>query len=91
MMLRLAPTSRYRKDKKQMRKRGLDLSLLEAIIEKLRKRETLEEKHKDHALKGNYAGFRECHVLPDWLLIYGIDNERLVLTALRTGSHSDLF
>jgi mRNA interferase YafQ len=69
----------------------LDLSLLEAIIEKLRKREPLEEKHKDHPLKGDYAGFRECHVLPDWLLIYGIDNERLVLTALRTGSHSDLF
>ena len=66
------------------------MSLLEVIIEKLKNQETLEAKHHDHPLKGNYAGFRECHILPDWLLIYAVDNNRLILTASRTGSHSDL-
>jgi len=89
--LELETTSRYRKDRKRMKKRGADLSLLKEIIEKLQKREPLEEKHKDHQLKGNFIGFRECHITPDWLLVYAIDNNRLVLTAFRTGSHSDLF
>jgi mRNA interferase YafQ len=90
-MLELETTAKYRKDVKLMHKRGLDLSLLEVIIEKLKNQETLEAKHHDHSLKGNYAGFRECHILPDWLLIYTINNEKLILTASRTGSHSDLF
>ncbi len=90
-MLELETTAKYRKDLKLMRKRGLDLSLLEAIIEKLKKQEQLEAKHHDHSLKGNFIGFRECHIEPDWLLIYAIDNNRLILTASRTGSHSDLF
>jgi len=90
-MLELETTARYRKDVRLMHKRGLDLSLLEEIIEKLKKREPLDLKHHDHPLKGDYNGFRECHIIPDWLLIYAIDNNRLVLTASRTGSHSDLY
>ena len=50
-----------------------------------------DERHHDHTLTGNYLGFRECHILPDWLLIYAIDNGKLILTASRTGTHSDLF
>jgi mRNA interferase YafQ len=90
-MLVLETTVKYRKDLKLMHKRGLDLSLLEAIIEKLKSQEPLEAKHRDHPLKGNYIGFRECHIEPNWLLIYAIDNNRLILTASRTGTHSDLF
>ncbi len=90
-MLRLETTAKYRKDIKLMYRRGLNLALLERIIEKLKKMEPLEDKHHDHPLKGDYVGFRECHITPDWLLIYAIDNNRLVLTASRTGSHSDLF
>jgi len=90
-MLELETTTKYRKDLRLMHRRGLDLSLLEDIIEKLKKRETLDARHHDHPLKGDYVGFRECHITPNWLLVYAIDNNRLVLTALRTGSHSDLF
>jgi len=91
LILELETTTKYRRDVKLMHKRGLDLSLLEAVIEKLKKREPLEAKHCDHPLKGIYAGFRECHIVSDWLLIYAIDDTRLVLTASRTGSHSDLY
>jgi mRNA interferase YafQ len=90
-MLELETTAKYRKDVRLMHRRGMDLRLLEAVIEKLLRREPLEASHRDHRLKGNYAGFRECHIDPDWLLIYAIDDSRLVLTASRTGSHSDLF
>ena len=90
-MLKLETTARYRKDRKRMKKQGKDLSLLLAIIKKLQNRETLDAKHCDHPLHGNYARHRECHITPDWLLIYGIDKDKLVLTASRTGSHSDLF
>ena len=90
-MLELKQTSKFKKDLKRISKRGLDISLLDDIITKLRKGETLEPKHRDHELTGNYAGFRECHVLADWLLIYIINNKELILTASRTGTHSDLF
>lgn len=73
-----------------MVKRGLDISLLDAVVESLAKGETLDEKYRDHALTGNYAGFRECHVKPDWLLIYLIEDDVLTLTLVNTGSHSDL-
>ena len=90
-MLTLKTTSRFRKDYKLAKKRGLDLSLLEAVIDTLLAEQPLDAKHKDHALIGDYAGFRECHILPDWLLIYSIHHETLLLTASRTGTHSDLF
>ncbi|WP_224400536.1 type II toxin-antitoxin system YafQ family toxin [Corynebacterium poyangense] len=67
-MLELRTTSKFRKDYKRIKKRGYDLALLEAVLEKLLNQEPLETKYKDHALTGSYAGFRECHIQPDWLL-----------------------
>jgi len=74
-----------------MKKRGHDLQALEDILDKLVVGEKLPEKNHDHDLVGDYRGFRECHISPDWLLIYYIQSERLVLVCSRTGSHSDLF
>lgn len=90
-MLQLITTTQFRKDIKRAKKRGLDLKKLGSILDTLQREEPLDEKHRDHALVGNYAGFRECHIEPDWLLVYAVDKERLILTAARTGSHSDLF
>ena len=90
-MLHLETTSQFRKDYKLMKKRGLNLRLLEDVLNKLIREEPLETRHRDHALTGNYRGLRECHIQPDWLLIYAIDKGRLILTASRTGSHADLF
>ena len=90
-MLKLVTTGTFRKDYKRIKKRGYDISLLETVLEQLLSEKKLEEKYRDHALVGNYAGFRECHILPDWLLIYAINNSELILTASRTGTHSDLF
>lgn len=91
MKLTLVPTSQFKKDYKLIKKRGYKLAELQAIIEKLLCGETLEARNRDHALAGSYSGFRECHIRPDWLLIYAIDNDKLILTASRTGTHSDLF
>ncbi len=85
------PTSQFKKDFKLALKRGLKIELLEEVITTIAMGEQLAEKHKDHALTGNWVGHRECHVLADWLLIYRIENEVLVLTLSRTGTHSDLF
>lgn len=90
-MLELVTTSQFRKDLKRIKKRGLNLKKLEQILTQLRKQEILDIKYRDHALSGNYLGFRECHIEPDWLLVYAIDKGKLILTASRTGSHSDLF
>ena len=67
------------------------MALLDEVIEKLRLGQTLEEKYRDHELKGNFVGFRECHIEPDWLLVYAIDHGNLILVASRTGTHSDIF
>ena len=85
------PTTQFKKDYKLAVKRGLKIDLLKDIIAALAMGEKLPEKNKDHALTGNWVGHRECHILPDWLLIYRIEDEVLVLTLARTGSHSDLF
>ncbi|HEL1541407.1 TPA: type II toxin-antitoxin system YafQ family toxin [Streptococcus suis] len=90
-MLTLVTTNQFRKDLKRIKKRGLSLSKLEAVLETLLKEKTLDQRYRDHALVGNYIGFRECHIEPDWLLVYAIDKGQLILTASRTGSHSDLF
>jgi mRNA interferase YafQ len=90
-MYALATTTQFRKDYKLAKKRGCDLKLLEQVIDVLLSGTPLPQKNRDHALHGNYEGFRECHVQPDWLLIYAIDNGRLILTVSRTGTHSDLF
>lgn len=85
------PTTQFKKDYKLAMRRGLNLKLLENVIADLAMGIPLPEVNKDHALSGNWSGHRECHVLPDWLLIYRIDDDVLVLTLSRTGSHSDLF
>ena len=84
-------TTQFKKDFKLAMKRGLKIELLEKVIEVLAMGEELPDKNKDHALTGNWVGHRECHILPDWLLIYRIEGEVLVLTLARTGTHSDLF
>lgn len=90
-MYKVKPTTKFQKDLKKVQKRGYDISLLTEIIKKLADGEQLPEKNRDHALSGNYSGYRECHIQPDWLLIYEIDNGDLYLYLTRTGSHSDLF
>ena len=84
-------TTAYKKAYKFMKKRGLDISLLDEVVDLLRQGKQLEERYHDHGLTGDLAGFRECHIKPDWLLIYLIENDILTLTLIDTGSHSDLF
>ena len=90
-MFTLHTTNQFRKDEKLARKRGLNVALLKSVIQTLLEEKPLASKHKDHPLVGNYIGFRECHILPNWLLIYAVDKGRLILTASRTGTHTDLF
>ena len=90
MKYKLATTTQFNKDYKLIKKRKYNLKLLEKVLSKLLSGEKLDLKYKDHPLKGNYIGFRECDIQPDWLLIYAIDDNKLILTASRTGSHSDL-
>ena len=89
--LTVKPTTQFKRDYKLAMKRRLEIQLLDEIIAALAMGETLPEKNKDHALTGNWSGHRECHILPDWLLIYRIEDDVLVLTLSRTGTHSDLF
>ena len=84
-------TTQFKKDFKLVKKRGLKMELLREVITVLAMGETLPEKNKDHALTGNWIGYRECHILPNWLLVYRLEDEVLVLTLTRTGTHSDLF
>lgn len=84
-------TTQFKKDYKAAVKRSYGIELLDEIISKLANGEALAEKHRDHNLTGNWSGFRECCILPDWLLIYRVENDVLVLTLTRTGTHSDLF
>ena len=84
-------TNQFKKDFKLAMKRGLNIDLLETVIATLALGERLPDKNKDHALTGNWIGHRECHILPDWLLIYRIEEEVLILTLARSGTHSDLF
>jgi len=82
-------TTRFKKDFKLMLKQGKQIKELETVMIRLIKQESLEPKYKDHELRGNYEGRRECHIKPDWLLIYKISDVQLIFE--RTGSHSDLF
>jgi len=84
-------TTQFKKDYKLALKRHMDIALLDDIIRILSRGEPLPEKKRDHALTGDWVGHRECHILPDWLLVYRIENDVLVLTLARTGTHSDLF
>ena len=84
-------TTAFKKSYKRMLKRGLDISLLDEVVDQLRQGKTLDDKYRDHGLTGNFAGFRECHIKPDWLLVYLIENNILTLTLVDTGSHADIF
>ena len=90
-MRKIVASNKFKKDLVNAQKRGFDIKLLSNVVTMLANGETLEPKYKDHPLIGDYDDFRECHIKPDWLLIYSISEETLVLELLRTGSHSDLF
>lgn len=91
MKRQIVVTNQFRKDYKQAMKRGLKIELLDEVIRVLARGDALPEKNRDHSLTGNWIGHRECHIQPDWLLIYRIENDMLVLTLSRTGTHADLF
>lgn len=84
-------SSRFTKDLKLIARRGYDLNKIKFVISELANGNKLDSKYKDHQLTGVYSGKRECHILPDWLLIYEIKDDKLLLYLVRTGSHSDLF
>lgn len=88
-MLRILEVKSFKRDMKRLKRGNFDLSKLSTIILKLAKKEKLEARYSDHLLTGNWKGHRECHIAPDWLLIYKIKDNDLLLT--RTGSHSELF
>lgn len=90
-MYSIRPTTKFQRDLKRIEKRGYNISLLTEVIKKLANGEQLPEKNKDHNLQGEYTGCRECHITPDWLLIYEIAGNELILYLTRTGTHSDLF
>lgn len=93
MKLSIVPTNNFKKDIQKCKKRGYDLRKAYKIIEQLSQQLPLAPKHRDHALVNskNYYNCRECHIEPDWLLVYRIDGDKLILELLRTGTHSDLF
>lgn len=88
-MLDLRITNRFKKDVKKVERQGKRMAKLGEVIEQLRKKEPLQTHYRDHPLTGNYVNHRECHIEPDWLLIYKAEGTFLVL--VRTGSHSELF
>lgn len=91
MKYRLILTGKFKKSLKLAKKRGLNISLMESVVDTLLQGIPLDEKYRDHELKGKYKGFRECHIQPDWLLIYLQKDDILTLTLVDTGTHADLF
>lgn len=89
MPLILRQSTAFRRDVKRLQRRGLDLSSLKGAIEALVSQQSLDERYRDHPLVGNWKSYRECHIQPDWLLIYRITEDELQL--VRTGSHAELF
>lgn len=90
-MLKIQYHSKFKKDYKKIIKRGYSQEDFKTVLNILVSGDPLPEKYRDHTLSGNYIGFRECHINPNWLLIYKVDNDILTLTLIRTGTHSDLF
>ena len=90
-MLEVVPTKQFRKEYRRMIRRGKNPAKMEYVLKKLQNEEPLEKKYRDHDLQGDWTGYRECHIEPDWLLIYKVDKGMLILTTSRTGTHSDLF
>ncbi|MDF9867039.1 mRNA interferase YafQ [Bacilli bacterium PM5-3] len=91
MKYEIVSTSKFNKDLKLARKQGLNLEKIGIVVDKLAQGEKLPSKYKDHLLSGRYKGYRDCHIDPDWVLIYKIDKKVEILELIRTGSHSDLF
>ena len=91
MKYEIQRTSQFKKDYKAAVKRNLDMEQLKKVVQILAEGETLPEEYDDHTLKGKYSGYRECHIQPDWLLVYKITEDLLILSLYRTGTHSDLF
>ena len=91
MKYRVKPTTKFQKDLKRIQKRSYDLTLLTSVIKKLSSGEDLSVKFRDHDLTGDYSKCRECHIAPDWLLIYERSDADALLYLIRTGTHSDLF
>lgn len=81
----------FKKDLKRIMRRGYNIALLEKTVDLLTRQEPLPKRYKDHDLNGDYLGYRECHITPDWLLVYQIKDNELILVLSRTGTHSDLF
>ncbi len=90
-MLTIKYQTAFKKDYKRIKKRGYDTRLLEKAVSALAAGQTLPLEYRDHALSGDYSGCRECHLAPDWLLVYEIIEGELLLYLTRTGTHSDLF
>lgn len=90
-MLDVTYTSKFKKDMRRIARQGADIGKIDKVILFLREREPLPERLRDHELVGEYQGHRECHIAPDWLLIYRIDEDALMLIAVRSGSRSELF
>ena len=90
-MLDIRYSTKFKKDYKTIMKRGYNPKLLETVLNLVCTKQALPPKYRDHPLSGNYEGHRECHITPDWLLIYKIEQNILTLTLTRTGTHSDLF
>jgi len=90
-MFKIIYTNRFDKEALKCAKRGLDIDLLEKLIEDLRQTGTVPEKHKPHILSGKFIGIWECHIKPDWLLLWIKDQNEITITLVATGSHSDLF
>jgi mRNA interferase YafQ len=88
---RVSYTGVFKRQRKLLIARGYDISLLDEVVKMLADGETLPEKHRDHALQGTRKGYRDCHVRPDWILIYRVSEDTLTLLLCETGSHSDLF
>ena len=90
-MYKIRPSAKFQKDLKRIQKRGYDITLLKDVLNLLVNGKILPINYKDHNLSGNFKGCRECHITPDWLLIYEIAENELILYLTRTGTHSDLF
>lgn len=91
MKYRQVPTNRFKKDVRRLAKRGYDFSKLEKVVDKLSNGDVLDGGYHDHNLSGQFAGFRECHIDPDWILVYKKEESVLVLLLIRTGTHADIF
>ena len=90
-MLTIKYQAAFKKDYKRIKKRGYDPRLLEKVVGLLAECQPLPPEYRDHALSGDYSGCRECHIAPDWLLVYEVVERDLILYLMRTGTHSDLF